>query len=232
MYVDVKQFNSMQCNAMLQPQTHLRYIDASGSKNIGDYNTRSFLYQLLSAVAHCHKNHILHRDLKPQNLLINKEGELKLADFGLARCSGVPVKKFTNEVVTLWYRPPDVLLGNTQYGAPVDIWGVGCIFAEMSNGKPIFEGANDLDQLKKVFATLGTPTADSWPTMRKLPGFVEANVESLIRVKHGSMLAQAVPNLDNDGVDLLQQMLMLDPKQRITAKKAMEHPYFNILHSS
>ena len=90
---------------------------------------RSFLYQLLHGVAFCHDHRVLHRDLKPQNLLINREGELKLADFGLARAFGIPVRSYTHEVVTLWYRAPDVLMGSRKYSTPVDIWSIGCIFA-------------------------------------------------------------------------------------------------------
>lgn len=102
----------------------------------------------------------MHRDLKPQNLLVSKDGILKLADFGLARASGIPVKSFTHEVVTLWYRPPDVLLGSKNYNTSIDIWSVGCIFAEMSNLKPLFAGSNETDQLKKIFRVLGTPNAN------------------------------------------------------------------------
>lgn len=87
------------------------------------------------AVAYCHHHRVLHRDLKPPNLLINREGQLKLADFGLARAFGIPVRSYTHEVVTLWYRAPDVLLGSRKYSTPVDIWSVGCIFAEMANGR-------------------------------------------------------------------------------------------------
>jgi cyclin-dependent kinase len=90
---------------------------------------KSFLYQLLNGVAYCHDHRVLHRDLKPQNLLINREGELKLADFGLARAFGIPVRSYTHEVVTLWYRAPDVLMGSRKYSTPVDIWSIGCIFA-------------------------------------------------------------------------------------------------------
>eukprot|EP00918_Siedleckia_nematoides_P030671 GHVU01066427.1.p1 GENE.GHVU01066427.1~~GHVU01066427.1.p1 ORF type:complete len:198 (+),score=16.82 GHVU01066427.1:153-746(+) len=90
---------------------------------------RSFLFQLLRGVGYCHKHRVLHRDLKPQNLLINREGSLKLADFGLARAFGIPVRSYTHEVVTLWYRAPDVLMGSRSYSTPVDIWSVGCIFA-------------------------------------------------------------------------------------------------------
>uniref|UniRef100_A0A0A9WUZ6 Cell division protein kinase 5 n=1 Tax=Lygus hesperus TaxID=30085 RepID=A0A0A9WUZ6_LYGHE len=116
---------------------------------------------LLKGVGYCHQRSVLHRDLKPQNLLISREKVLKLADFGLGRAFGIPVKKFTHEVVTLWYRSPDVLLGSTQYGTPVDIWSVGCIFAEMATGLPLFAGKNDADQLLQIFKFLGTPSADA-----------------------------------------------------------------------
>jgi cyclin-dependent kinase len=96
---------------------------------------KSFLFQLLTGVAYCHQHRVLHRDLKPPNLLINREGQLKLADFGLARAFGIPVRSYTHEVVTLWYRAPDVLMGSRKYSTPVDIWSVGCIFAEMANGR-------------------------------------------------------------------------------------------------
>eukprot|EP00978_Attheya_sp_CCMP212_P014079 scaffold35698_cov63-Attheya_sp.AAC.22 len=98
---------------------------------------KSFLYQLLTGVAYCHHHRVLHRDLKPPNLLINREGQLKLADFGLARAFGIPVRSYTHEVVTLWYRAPDVLMGSRRYSTPVDVWSVGCIFAEMANGRRI-----------------------------------------------------------------------------------------------
>lgn len=105
---------------------------------------------------------MLHRDLKPQNLLINREGLLKLADFGLARAFGIPVKNFTHEVVTLWYRAPDILLGSKNYTTSVDIWSVGCIFAEIVNRQALFPGADDKDQLNKIFQIRGTPSLDEW----------------------------------------------------------------------
>jgi len=100
--------------------------------------TKSYLYQLLLGTAHCHAHRVLHRDLKPHNLLLNRDGVLKLADFGLARAFGIPVRNYTHEVVTLWYRPPDVLMGNRNYNTSVDMWSIGCIFAEMLNGRPLF----------------------------------------------------------------------------------------------
>eukprot|EP00920_Eleutheroschizon_duboscqi_P030661 GHVT01074116.1.p1 GENE.GHVT01074116.1~~GHVT01074116.1.p1 ORF type:complete len:258 (+),score=41.02 GHVT01074116.1:391-1164(+) len=130
---------------------------------------KSFLYQLLRGLAYCHQHRVLHRDLKPQNLLINREGELKLADFGLARAFGIPVRSYTHEVVTLWYRAPDVLMGSKRYSTPVDIWSVGCIFAEMINGRPLFPGTGDQDQLLKIFKVLGTPSPVAWPQLADLP---------------------------------------------------------------
>jgi serine/threonine protein kinase len=106
-----------------------KYLDNAGEAGLDQATIKSFLYQLLLGIAYCHQHRVLHRDLKPQNLLINIEGELKLADFGLARAFGIPVRSYTHEVVTLWYRAPDVLMGSRKYSTPVDIWSIGCIFA-------------------------------------------------------------------------------------------------------
>ena len=134
---------------------------------------KSFLFQLLTGVAYCHHSRILHRDLKPPNLLINREGQLKLADFGLARAFGIPVRSYTHEVVTLWYRAPDILMASRKYSTPVDIWSVGCIFAEMCNGRPLFSGTSEADQLDKIFRMLGTvkPYPGSRGRNSKLPSF-------------------------------------------------------------
>nr|XP_051708726.1 cyclin-dependent kinase 14 isoform X3 [Oryctolagus cuniculus] len=119
-------------------------------------NVKLFLFQLLRGLSYIHQRYILHRDLKPQNLLISDTGELKLADFGLARAKSVPSHTYSNEVVTLWYRPPDVLLGSTEYSTCLDMWGVGCIFVEMIQGVAAFPGMKDIqDQLERIFlATL------------------------------------------------------------------------------
>lgn len=135
-----------------------RYMDVHGNRGALDPATvRSFMFQLLKGTAFCHENRVLHRDLKPQNLLINKRGELKLADFGLARAFGIPVNTFSNEVVTLWYRAPDVLLGSRTYSTSIDVWSAGCIMAEMISGIPIFRGRDNTDQLNQIIRILGTP---------------------------------------------------------------------------
>lgn len=183
--------------------------------------TKSFLYQLLRGIAYCHQHRVLHRDLKPQNLLINREGALKLADFGLARAFGIPVRSYTHEVVTLWYRAPDVLMGSRKYSTPVDIWSVGCIFAEMVNGRPLFPGNTDQDQLQKIFKVLGTPNETMWPSCIELPDW-KPDYPVFPAVEWNTV----VPNLDAYGVDLLTLMLKYDPNQRVNGKVAMDSEYF------
>ncbi|XP_010128301.1 PREDICTED: cyclin-dependent kinase 18, partial [Chlamydotis macqueenii] len=130
-----------------------QYLENCGNL-MSVHNVKIFMFQLLRGLAYCHGRKILHRDLKPQNLLINERGELKLADFGLARAKSVPTKTYSNEVVTLWYRPPDVLLGSTEYSTPIDMWGVGCIHYEMVTGRPMFPGSTVKEELHLIFRLL------------------------------------------------------------------------------
>jgi len=122
-----------------------KYMDAIKGK-MHPMLVKSYLYQLIRGMAFCHAHRVLHRDLKPQNLLIDKEGNLKIADFGLARAFGIPIRTYTH-VVTLWYRAPEILLGGKQYGTAVDTWSIGCIFAEMQNKTPLFPGDSEIDEL-------------------------------------------------------------------------------------
>ncbi|WVZ88222.1 hypothetical protein U9M48_034766 [Paspalum notatum var. saurae] len=188
---------------------------------------KTFLYQLLKGVAHCHGHGVLHRDLKPQNLLVDKEkGILKIADLGLGRAFTVPMKSYTHEIVTLWYRAPEVLLGATHYSTGVDMWSVGCIFAEMVRRQALFPGDSELQQLLHIFRLLGTPTEEQWPGVS---GFKDWHEYPQWKPQS---LARVVPTLEPEGVDLLSKMLQLDPSNRISAIAAMEHPYFDSLDKS
>ncbi|MCO5577405.1 hypothetical protein L7F22_031237 [Adiantum nelumboides] len=210
-----------------------KYIEVHG-RNQGQLRVplpmkliKSFMFQLCKGVAHCHRHGVMHRDLKPQNLLIDKDkGLLKIADFGLSRAFSVPLKSYTHEIVTLWYRAPEVLLGATHYSTPIDIWSVGCIFAELSRRQPLFPGDSELQQLLHIFKLLGTPDESIWPGVNKLRDWHD------YPQWNAGEIDKAVPNLDEQGVDLLSRMLRYDPAQRISAKAALEHPFFDELDKS
>ncbi|KAL1318436.1 hypothetical protein AAHE18_15G206000 [Arachis hypogaea] len=126
---------------------------------------KSYLQMTLKGLAVCHKKWVLHRDMKPNNLLIGSNGQLKLADFGLARIFGSPDRRFTHQVFARWYRAPELLFGTKQYGAGVDVWAAACIFAELLLRRPFLQGSSDIDQLGKIFAAFGTPSPAQWPDM-------------------------------------------------------------------
>ncbi len=129
-----------------------KYLDEYPKEFLDPNEVRMFLYQMLEGVKYCHAKKILHRDLKPQNILINSNKVIKLADFGLARVFSVPIRPYTKEVLTLWYRAPEILLGLEEYSEFVDLWAIGCIFAEITSKKPLFQGENESDQLLKIFS--------------------------------------------------------------------------------
>ncbi|XP_061656167.1 cyclin-dependent kinase 16-like isoform X4 [Phyllopteryx taeniolatus] len=201
-----------------------QYMDDCGSI-MSVQNVKIFLFQLLRGLAYCHRRKVLHRDLKPQNLLINEKGELKLADFGLARAKSVPTKTYSNEVVTLWYRPPDVLLGSTEYSTPIDMWGVGCIFYEMITGRPLFPGSTVEDELHLIFRILGTPTEETWPGISTSEEFKTYNFPKY----NAEPLVNHAPRIDNDGHDLLSVLLQFEAKKRVSAEDALRHAYFRTL---
>ncbi|CAL1696052.1 unnamed protein product [Somion occarium] len=185
---------------------------------------KTLLRQLLSAVAFCHERWILHRDLKTSNLLMNNRGTIKVADFGLARRYGDPVGVggLTQLVVTLWYRAPEILLGETIYSTAVDMWSVGCIFAELLLKEPLFQAKGEIEMLSMIFKLLGPPTSSTWPDYDKLPLAKTINLPA----PHPSQLRQKFPHITNAGVDLLSHMLTYDPEERISAVEALQHPYF------
>ncbi|KAL3073746.1 hypothetical protein niasHS_015488 [Heterodera schachtii] len=185
-------------------------------------NVKLFLVQLLRGLAYCHCRRILHRDLKPQNLLINRMGELKLADFGLARAQSVPTKTYSNEVVTLWYRPPDVLLGSTDYSTHIDLWGVGCILYEMLLHKPMFPGSTTDEQLNLIFQKLGTPSPAVHADICALQAFKNGQFR-----QHNAKPLLNPPRISPERADLLSKLLKYEGKYRISATDAMRHPMLN-----
>ncbi|CAF4005779.1 unnamed protein product, partial [Adineta steineri] len=210
-----------------------RYMDALGpGERISPRLVKSYSYQLLSAIECLHRHRILHRDLKPPNILIDYEGRLKLADFGLARQCHMPERTLTHEVVTLWYRPPEVLLNAPTYGTALDVWGFGCVFAEMTLREPLFRGECEIDQLLLIFRLLGTPTVSEWPEIAQclyyqtgLPRFPLDDVQ-LSRLPMSSQCRQ-----------FLKDTLIYNPKHRRTARQLLEeHEYLAegavLVHSS
>ncbi len=197
-----------------------KFIDRH-KKGLPPELVKSFLYQILAALNYCHAHRVIHRDLKPQNILIDKNGILKLADFGLARAFGLPIKTMTHEVVTLWYRAPEILLGQKEYSLPIDMWSVGCIFAEMAQKRALFTGDCEIGQLFRIFQVQGTPDEVLWPGVSKIRDY-----KSTFPKWKPQSLSKCVANLDAAGIDLLARMIVLDPCKRISAKAALAHPYF------
>jgi len=182
---------------------------------------KKFIYQLLIGLHFMHSRRMLHRDLKPQNLLIDSYGTLKIADFGLARTFGVPMRTYTHEIVTLWYRGPEVLLGTRHYATSIDIWSVGCIMAEMVTGSPLCAGDSEIGQLFKIFQTFGTPKEEDWPGLKSLPDYKPV----FPNWKPGKAI-EVLSALDPYGYDMFSRMMVYEPCRRISAKAALRHGYF------
>ena len=159
---------------------------------------KKFTYQILQATAYCHAHRVMHRDLKPQNLLIDKDNNVQLAVFGLARAFGLPVKTYTHEVVTLWYRAPEILLGAKEYSTPIDIWSIGCIYAEMAQRKALFIGDSEIDQIFKIFQVQGTPNDHYWSDALKYQDF-----KATFPKWKGVPMSTHVKHMDEYAVDLL-----------------------------
>jgi serine/threonine protein kinase len=185
---------------------------------------RSYAYQTLCGLYYLHIHRVIHRDVKPDNLLLDAEGHLKLCDFGLSRIFSIPIRNYTEGVVTLWYRAPELFLHNEFYELGIDVWSAGCVIAEMARGAPLFMADCDLDLTYKVFQALGTPPDDV------LQGFADVrsgkvSIPPYCPMDGEKLLGTQDPLL----INLIERLLAIDPRRRITAKEALHHPYFDPL---
>ncbi|KAI1818058.1 Pkinase-domain-containing protein [Poronia punctata] len=191
----------------------------------GAADIKAWMGMLTRAVWFCHESFVLHRDIKPNNLLIAADGEVKLADFGLARSFSDPYRPMTANVITRWYRPPELLYGAQHYSGAVDIWSVGLVLAELVIRTPYIAGDSEIHQIRLICQAIGTPTEENWPGVTKLPGYtVEKDVVPLRGKDHYMAM---FGTLGVDGVDLLMRTLILDPKKRITAREMLKHDWWN-----
>lgn len=195
------------------------------NKQLSEAVIKKYIFQILSGLAYMHKNNFFHRDMKPENLLIQNDSICKLADFGLAReiRSRPP---FTDYVSTRWYRAPEVLLRSVKYNSPIDIWAVGAIMAELYTFRPLFPGTTEPDQIYKIASVLGTPT--DWEGGCKLAADMNYKFPRFVKTP----LTQLIPQLSKEAASLLNDLLAWDPQKRPSAKQALEHPYFNGLELS
>ncbi|ELT96418.1 hypothetical protein CAPTEDRAFT_176177 [Capitella teleta] len=201
--------------------TDLEIIIKASGLILTPSHIKAYMLQTCLGLEYLHAHWILHRDMKPNNLLIDRNGVLKIGDFGLAKFFGSPNRVYTHQVVTRWYRPPELLFGARNYGVGVDMWATGCIMAELLLRLPFLPGDSDLDQLSKIFQTLGTPSDESWPEMKALPDFVQ------FKVFPGTPLKDIFSAASDDLLGLLSSLLTMNPLKRCTATEALRMPYFS-----
>lgn len=228
------------------PQGDLKMLIQANTVHYGVADIKAWMGMLGRAVWFCHQNFVLHRDIKPDNLLIAADGEIKLADFGLATSFKDPYHRMTSQVITSWYRPPELYFGARYYSGAVDVWSLGCVFAELVARRPFLpsESGTDLGQIHEICRKIGTPTNENWPGVSKLEAYITQENAYPVRPKafwmrpprwtkegkwddgpdsgHGVAVAGEV------GVDLMMKTMILDPRKRVTATEFLQHEWFKM----
>ncbi|XP_046859108.1 cyclin-dependent kinase-like 4 isoform X2 [Xenia sp. Carnegie-2017] len=202
--------------------TVLNELDAN-PKGVNDVNIKKIIWQTLRAVHYCHQHNCIHRDVKPENILITKDGVIKLCDFGFARIL-TPGDEYTDYVATRWYRAPELLVGDTQYGTHVDVWAIGCVFAELLCGQPLWPGRSDVDQLYLIKKTLG----DLIP--RHIQIFSNNQFFRGLQIPEPSKretLEEKFPFIPPQAMNFLKGCLVMEPDSRLTCAELLEHKYFD-----
>ena len=225
---DVFSSKDQNLNLVLEylPLGDLEMLIKDSRVQYGTADVKAWMSMLARGVWFCHENFVMHRDIKPNNLLIASDGEVKLADFGLARSFADPYLNMTHQVVTRWYRPLELLYGARQYSAAIDVWSMGMVFAELLLRVPIAAGNTDMDQISKICAAFGNPTEESWPGVTTLPNYVPADEGQAVPVQGRDFFLRQFPTAGPLGAELLGLMLKLDPRKRSNARQILQHSWW------
>nr|CAD7400465.1 unnamed protein product [Timema cristinae] len=198
-------------------------------RGLGEEVSRQHIFQVVRGIDFCHRNNIVHRDVKPENVLVSRLGVIKLCDFGFARLLATPGETYTDYVATRWYRAPELLVGDTKYGREVDIWAIGCLFAEMMSGDPLFPGDSDIDQLFQIIKLLGKLSPRHQAMVARNPmfkGLKKSGGGNEVEEGSARSLFKLFPSWPHVALDLLTLCLKLDPNQRPNSGELMVHSYF------